>query len=333
MDDPVLLAMVEKIHRMPALAGCMIGYEGDGQSRLLAQSDRKFPNSLFVAVVIEKIESSDPNVVGELRDFADEPPTAPGSTAPPAIVTNRSRLGPELVGASASCTLAVVAGLGVFAGAAAEVPTAGASSFLVIASWTGFVTGGMECLNGLVRVGAVFASPESNSLERWDQNSIYSTLVLIVDAFGIASSVASLPFAVRNAWAIIVRQRAFLASGLTFEALKRMNTLQRMRAISRIFEEAAKTPAGREALVEAAREAQVGVATMQRATGISVRSAMKMKQVISAETVIRLRSAIRDVLASVGTTAVSAMPSSAVGGSSGSVNYVINLLDAGKPPF
>jgi hypothetical protein len=175
--------------------------------------------------------------------------------------------------------------------------------------------------------------PNQNSLERWDQNSIYSMVVLIVDAFGVASSVASLPFAVRNAWAIIARQRAFLASGLTFESLKNMNSLQRMRAISRIFEEAAKTSAGRAALIDAAKEAQVGVATMQRATGISVRSAIKMKEVISVETIFRLRSSIRDVVASIGTSVVSGLSSSAVGGSSGSVHYIINLLDAGKPPW
>ena len=62
--------------------------------------------------------------------------TAGLPASPPPFTANRSRLGPELVGAGLNCGLTVVAAVGVFGGAAAEVPSGGTSTFLVVMAWT-----------------------------------------------------------------------------------------------------------------------------------------------------------------------------------------------------
>jgi hypothetical protein len=129
----------------------------------------------------------------------------------------------------------------------------------------GAATGGIQCANGLVRVGAAFADLEGNSLEVWDRNQVYSVAILIVDAIGVVAAVGSLPYAVRNLWAVMSRMKAFNNAKLSFEALRRMNRVQRLKAVSKLFEEASRTEDGTVALVAAAREARIGAATLQRA--------------------------------------------------------------------
>ena len=244
-------------------------------------------------------------------------------------MTNRSRLGPELVGAGLSCGLTVVSALGVLGGAAAEAPTAGTSTFLIVASWTGLTMSAIQYANGLVRIAAIAGAPDGNSLQHWDANEVYANAILVVDAIGVVTSVASLPSQVRNLYAVIVRQRAFLARGLTFDALRRMNRMGRLRAIQEVFEEAARTPEGRAALSRAAREAGRGAGSLQRGTGLSVRGANTLVRVISEETVRRLNSSLRDLIGGVGGLIASATPSRYTGSASGSLNFVINLIDAG----
>jgi len=327
-DDEVL-AIVTTLHKFPELYGCVIGYEGDGECRVLDYGAAG-PRSACVAVIIEEIPVA-PDTNAELAQIASTDGTARGNADQPTLVANESRLGPELIGAGISCGLTVVSAVGVLGGAAAEVPTGGASTFLVVASWTGLTMGGIQCLNGLIRVGAIFAAPKDNTLQRWDSNLSYSMAILIVDAIGIASGVASLPFAARNLWATLARQRAFAARGLSFESLRAMNRVQRMQAISAVFEDAARTPEGRVALVQAARAADIGAPSMQRAAGISVRHADLLKKVISEETARRITSSLRDVLGSLAGMGASATPAAVTGSASGSVNYLINLVDAGQP--
>jgi hypothetical protein len=160
-------------------------------------------NSENVAVIIEEVVLKAP--------VAATPTTTQPTTASPqtkSIVTNRSKIGAELVGAGASCGLTLISAAGVVAGAAAEVPTGGASTFLIIASWSGLAMGAVQCANGLVRVGAALTDLDGDTLDRWDRNTGYTTIILIVDAIGVAGSLASLPFAVRNAWAVVTRLKA-----------------------------------------------------------------------------------------------------------------------------
>ena len=328
-SDPTIRSLVAALRRFPELDGCIIGYQGDGQSRVL-EFARGNGESTCIAVIIEELDAN-PTETGALADLATMPAGAKGTGAPPSVIANRSRLAPELTGAGISCALTVVSAIGVFGGAAAEIFTGGASTFLVIASWTGLVTGGVQCLNGLVRVGTIFSTPDDNSLQRWDSNLTYSMAILMVDALGIASGVASLPLAVRSLWATLARQKAFLARGLSFASFRSMNRMERLRVISEVFEDAARTPGGREELVSAARTAQIGAPSLQRTTGLSVRHAETLRRIISDETARRIASSLRDVLSSLASVGASATPASLTGSASGSVNYLINLIDAGAP--
>jgi hypothetical protein len=64
---------------------------------------------------------------------------------------------------------------------------------------------------------------------------------------------------------------------------------------------------------------------------MSVRHAESLRKIISEETVKRLAASLRDLVTSSRSVAGSATPASLTGSASGSVNWVVNLLDAGKP--
>lgn len=66
---------------------------------------------------------------------------------------------------------------------------------------------------------------------------------------------------------------------------------------------------------------------MKRTSGVSVRYANNMRRVISEETMRRLSSSVRDIMGSVAGVGVRATPASLTGSGSGSVNYVINLIE------
>jgi hypothetical protein len=330
-SERLLREMVSRIHSFPQLRGCVIGFYGDGQCRLLNAGFSATPNSARVAVIIEECVLSDGAVLEETRRWAGAPAGSPENAPNPTIVTNRSRIGRELAGAGLSCTLTVVSALGVVGGAAAEVPSAGTSTFLIVAGWVGFLSQGVQCINGMVRIGEIIANPDDNSLDLWDHNRGYQVANFIVDAVGIASGIASLPAATRNLWAILARQRSFVARGLTLEGLKRMNQAERLRVIGDLVEEAYRTPQSRAALIAAAREAGVGARSIQRTTGLSVRHANTMVRIISEKTIRRLHSTLLEVFGNLAGIGVSATPESWTGSGSGSVNTLINLIDLGAP--
>ena len=320
--------MVRTIHSIEQLNGCMIGLHGNHQSRVLHSGYSATPDSERIIVIIEECELSDAATLEENRRWANKPGGSPENIPGPSIVTNRSQLGPELIGAGLSCGLTIVSAVGVVGGAAAEVPTAGASTFLIIVAWTGLVTQGIQCANGLVRVGAIARSQDDNTLQRWEENGLYKYSILIVDALGVASSIASLLFAARNMYAIIARQRGFVSRKLTLETLKRMNRAERARVIREVLEEASKTPAGRKALMAAALEAEITAKTLGRTASLSVRQAQGMVRIVSEETVRRLNYSLLDVVSEVVNLGGSATPASKVGSASGSINWIINVIDA-----
>lgn len=325
-SDEVVQILINMLQHVPELAGALIGYQGDGCSRVLSYGSIGAAGS-SLCIVIEKVFEADVRALAELQHLANHSNgITRNAVAPPTIVMNQSRLGPELVGAGISCGLTVVSAIGVVGGAAAEVPTGGASTFLVIAAWTGLVTGGVQCLNGLVRVGAILRAPNDNTLERWDSNMSYSIAILAVDGIGIAAGVTALPFAVRNLWAVLARQRALVARGVSFESLKAMNRAERLRVISEVFEEAARTPEGRQALVRAAKEAHVAPPGAGPHAGMSVASAVKISSAVSEETARRISSSVRDIVGSLASVGASATPAALTGSASGSVNYIVNIV-------
>jgi hypothetical protein len=225
--------------------------------------------------------------------------------------------------------MTVVAGVGVFGGAAAEVPSGGSSTFLLVAAWTGMLSSGAECANGLVRLGLIARHPHGSQLEALDNNKIYAVSVFMVDAIGQAAGIATLPAGIKNLYAILLRQHSFAAKRLSEEALRQMNRVQRAKVISELVADATRTPEGLEAVVAAAREAGVGAKSIQGAE-LSVRNATRMTGVIAEETVKRLHRTVASVLSVPIGFGISAMPASIVGGAaSGSVNYIVNLIDTG----
>lgn len=133
-SDREIAAIVSTLRRFPELNGCVIGYVGDNECRVVADGDPRSPLSPCVAVVIEEV-NVDPGEAAQLSDLSQSPS---GTQNLPDIVTNQSRIAPELVGAGISCGLTIASAFGVLAGAAAEVPTGGASTFLVVVAWTGW---------------------------------------------------------------------------------------------------------------------------------------------------------------------------------------------------
>lgn len=330
ISDRTLKQVVATIHSFSELEGCVIGFHGNGQSQVLHSGYSATANSERVIVIVEEcILTEDSAVVTELRRWAEAHGGSPENSPNPVIVTNRSRIGPELIGAGFSCGLTIVSAFGVAGGVAGEIPTGGASTFLLVASWTGLVTQGIQCANGLVRVAAIAGNLDGNTLEQWDNNRAYSCSILLVDTVGVVTGVASLPFAARNLWAVISRQRGFLQKGLTLEVLRRMNRAERLRAISEVFEEASRTPEGRTALIKAAREAGIGPQTIQYAKELSVSRANTVVRIVSDETIRRLSASLREVISGVAGILGSATPASWSGSASGSVNWIINVVHAG----
>jgi hypothetical protein len=62
-----------------------------------------------------------------------------------------------------------------------------------------------------------------------------------------------------------------------------------------------------------------------------VNHAATLRRIISDETVRRLSSSVRDVISGMVGVGASTAPDRLVGSASGSVSYVINVLDAGAP--
>jgi hypothetical protein len=114
----------------------------------------------------------------------------------------------------------------------------------------------------------MFSDLDGDSLERADNgdgrlNALYKYGMLLVDAIGIASAVGSLPFAYKNLWAIIERQKAFVARGLSLAALKRMSRAERLKAIAQCLMEAGRSPEGAAALQPMVQQAQACAACSQ----------------------------------------------------------------------
>lgn len=330
LNDDTLKKIVWKIHSFPDLAGAVVGYHGNGVSRTIGYPSCVSPNSENIAIVVEEVALRTP-----VSGLSAKPTPAPSHVR--SIATNQSKIGAELFGAGVGCTLVTASVVGMVAGAALEVPTAGASTLLLVASWTGLATGAIQCANGLVRVGAALAHLEGDTLHRWDQNRDYNTVMLVVDAISVFGTLSSLPASIQNCWAVITRMRGLSKTNLSIETLRRMSKKDRFQAVARIFHDASRTPDGAHALVKAARDASIGARTLQKATGLTVNHSATLVRIIRDETLHRLHWSLIEIFNGVSGIALSASSSEQTGSGSGSVNaaygYVVNLLDAGSPDF
>jgi len=334
MADPALLnRLVREIQSMPEFAGCVVGYQGcygagGPLSKILYDGDVPSINYSRVAIVIEELEVEDSTTNADTERWA-KAGQSPPNVANPKVVENKSKLGSELLGAGLTCGLTVVAAAGVIGSAAAEVPSGGTSTFVLVASWTGMITSGLECANSLFRLGIIAGDPEGSQLQALDSNQVYQVTALIVDALNIASGIASLPSGAKSLGTLL-KQRA-AAKGFTEETLKTMSRGERAKVISELMDDVKRESGGMDRIIAASGEVGVGRATLQRIQGgsLSVRNATRMASVIADETVKRLNRNLLSVLSTPIGMAGSASPSDVVGGAaSGSMNYIINLVDA-----
>lgn len=317
--------MVAAIYGEEELKGCQIGYYGDGVCSMMEAG--MVPSSNFGRILAVVEETLGPTgVVVDSALLSTSPTTVPDV---PEFASNQSRATSELVGAGLSCGFAVIAGIGVIGGAAAEIPTAGASTVLVVVAWVGFATSAVQCVNGIVRSVEAERNPETNSLQQWDNNQIYSTALLIVDIVGVATAVASLPAATKNLLAVLERR----GSLLTAQTLSTMNRVERQAAMRAALAQATRTPEGRAEVLKALRDAGLsekqaaqtlasGAATTRRA-GVALRA-------ITEVTATRLNMQLLGALSGGMTPLVSATPSRLTGSASGSINsvivHIINLV-------
>jgi hypothetical protein len=311
LSKDTLDGVIDAIHAQQELTGVVVGLYGDLKCSIADVGVKAALPYWEKAVIIEEVED-------DLLASVPVPTDPTDSARPPAAITNRSRIWTELGGAGLNCGFAVISAVGVAGGAAAELPSGGTSTFLVVVAWAGLVTSSVQCVNGIVRTVEAATSPDSDSLARWDQNRIYTVSFLVVDAIGVAAGLASLGPNIKNLLAVLERR-----GGLpTAEALAKMGREARAKAIQDALNQARRNPESAKILDQALKDA-LSSRTVRRVAKnavIASRNAAVVSDVIADETARRLARAIVDVIGSVDTPIASGLPSDWVGSASGSVN-------------
>ena len=318
VSKKTLKGMVDAIHAQPELIGVVVGLYDDLQCSVADPGAAVTKAYSQISVVIEIVEDGEASVVPTVPTDAPQPPRS---------ITNSSPVWTELKGAGLNCGFAVVAGVGVLGSAAGEVPTAGTSTFLLVASWAGFVTSGIQCVNGVVRSVEAYKNP--TALARWDQSTAYKWSFLIVDGIGVAAALVTLPMALKNLYGILQRSGGLMSA----EALAKLGREAKAKEIEKALAAARRNAQSAAELDKALNEAVSAKALRRIAAGsavVAARNSAAISQVISNETTRRLTRAILDVISAVDSPIASAFPSSSVGSASGSVNasfgYVIHVV-------
>lgn len=177
-----LEAMVRIIHRHHETSGVPIGYYDGSQCRVLNAGSRTSNASGVFGVAIEEVLRPIPN---RRRIRQGEAVVVQGA---PQELRNGSRLAEEAMSAGLSCAFAAIAAYGVGASAAAEVPTGGASTLLLVASWTGMIASGIQCGDGIGRTWEALSNPNGTTIARADNDPVYAGYRDVVDATGIVAS-------------------------------------------------------------------------------------------------------------------------------------------------
>ncbi len=331
ISKQVLTKMVQAIHNTDGLYGCVIGFHGNGQSTTLHKG---IPGSvamqLGVIAIIDEVK-----IPRDKLPVADQPKaTYEEKVRAPTVVTNNSRVGAELIGAGLSCVFFAVSAVGVFAGAAAAPVTGGASTAVSVLAWTGFLTGGAQCINGLVRAGVAIAKPDENTLQQWDANKFYEVGGLIVDGIGVVSGLAQLAKSFPKFIAAL-QSRGGLVSA---EAFGKMDSLARKKAIQDAMKKAASTPEGKKALIDGLSEAGLSAKAITAAAAKGTKGVQKgptilgnTNRIISAVAAKSLTAELKGIALGILQPTINAVPAKYVGSYSGSVNWVLVNLVLPKP--
>ncbi|MCX6190404.1 MAG: hypothetical protein NTW54_12565 [Bacteroidetes bacterium] len=315
-----LRAITNYLQTVPELSGCKIGHYGSSMSEMLHPGNPSSPNYSIIIIIDEF----------NIRPYTSQSPTSPPPTPTPAMVTNDSRVGRELIGVGLSCGLTIVSGVGFVGALAAEGPSLGTSTFLAVAAWTGMVAGYAQCLNGIYRTTEASINPNSDSLEQLDNNAWYSGTFFVIDALGVASGVAGLA-AARGPLIALLERRASLPAA---QQLERMTRPERDAAMREALRRASQDPSTRRELTTALQKAfpERNIASMIRAGGSSgtIRTGSIVSNVISEQIARNITAQVVGIISSVAGIGVSATPSSWTGSGSGSLNTigtaVINII-------
>jgi hypothetical protein len=335
IPQPVVRAMVNKLQTFPEVSGAIIGLETNNQSSLAFPGATPSLNFGRVALILEEAQGSGVSVSAS---FAQDKPEVVASSpaSPPAITTNGSRVAAELFGAGLSCTMTLVSAVGVVGSLGAEAPSAGASTFVLVMSWAGLVASTAQCSNGVIRFIEARRHPDSNSLQLLDEDKVLSIASLIVDAIGVATSVASIGMATKKLLTMLQVRGGLVAS----EQLVTMTRAQRIETIQAAVRRASATPEGRAALEQALIEQGFSKSNAAKiAAGQTVeigsnsanalgrmRFADKAIRAISKQTAERIASALKDIAINVVGVAASGSKPEFVGSASGVVNVVLNII-------
>ena len=268
----------------------------------------------------------------------EEVPSNPNSNiSDPNFVSNRTHIVPELIGATLGCGLFAVSVIGVVGGAAAEVPSAGTSTAVVVAGWVGAGIGGAQCVNGGLRALEAVGNPDDNTLQRLDDNAWYTGLILAMDAAGVIIALGQLGFAGRKLWALLTKSSS-TAQQLSPEALQQMNKAERAKVIGQLITKAEQSPEGRAAVQAALAEVKASQAFINGKSGLSVARATTLLPTVEdaayRSNLLVLQGDLNRELAQftkqnwttfVGT-GINVLPSEYVGSASGSVNASVDYL-------
>jgi hypothetical protein len=126
LSQAILNKVVGAINAERELSGCIIGFHGNGMSRVLDSGSLPTINWTEKIVLVEEslvtLSNEDlvnPHIAGQFT------PPDPLLVTKPNFVPNRSRLTSEAVGTTLSCGFAAISAVGHIGGVAGEVPSGG----------------------------------------------------------------------------------------------------------------------------------------------------------------------------------------------------------------
>lgn len=323
ISESKLFQIRNAINCHPELLGARIGFHGNLGSSVLDYGNPNSPN-YDIIVIIEEVEMD----LG-LRVSAG---INANVIAEPAKVLNKTVVGAELIGAGISCGFTVFAGAAVVGSAAAEVPTAGLSTVILIAAWTGFVTQGIQCVNGITRTVEAYRNPNDNSLERWDSNEWYNNTMLVVDGAGVLSGLVGVGGAAAGLKKMLTMKGALPSE----EILQAMTNQQRVTAYREAVKKISKSPSQATEFDNLLNNLRPGIAKRLRENKAVIirRSASDVSRLLSQKTMNALLDTTKEIVITGSGITFSGMSQQSVGSASGSVrwagehinNIVINII-------
>ncbi len=254
----------------------------------------------------------------------------------PNFISNRSMIRRELVGAGLSCGFFIVSVAGATAGAVAPP--------VMIVAWVGVATGGVQCLNGIIRASEAVGRPDENTLQVLDADPWYNKFILLVDMVGVIAGLAQLVMAGRNLFNAMMKQPTAVRLNLSADMLGRMSRTERAAMVRKLLSEVEQSPRGKEIVEAALQEAGVS-SSVRNASHYGTLSAVKAGRIVNGMTTAQeaayrasliaiqtqvaraLKESAKDNWSTPFSLATNAMPSALVGSASGIVNYLIHCID------